>query len=442
MGGNLTPKEIPQRNVCPVCTPACGAAIASYHDSIPSIPLQQGHGEMSRSLSQRLQALADSYKETSNLIQELRKFSAASYTEGDPDERRVELANEIHESLKEQEDALEILRQEFDDDSIPHHRRNLHGADRDTEERERNADFLARLTEDLKTARASFRRAQLAAKRTADQEKRKEREQLFAARKSDGGNVRIRPTHEKLTQNELAVQGSSDVTAALRRMHNRMEETLSQSDFAQQTLQESQEALRSLEESYSGTTDLLKLSRGLASQLVRSNKSDTWFLKSAFYMLAVTICWLVFRRLVYGPLILFVYWPLRTMWWFTMTSMGAIGFGMPDGAITTAPKPSLSVVMPGMNTRSMPTHGSDVRFKSMELPAKGGGWDRTPQQTPRFQDDESMVEKVGRMTEGGTSYVDEDSMEEGHGQDEQPRNTLKRMMEVEVETPVPSRDEL
>jgi hypothetical protein len=53
-----------------------------------------------------------------------------------------------------------------------------------------------------------------------------------------------------------------------------------------------------------------------------------------------------------------------------------------------------------------------------------------------------MVEKVGRMTEGETSNVDEDAMKEGDGQDEQPRNTLKRMMEVEVETPVPSRDEL
>ncbi|KAK4939330.1 Protein transport protein sec20 [Elasticomyces elasticus] len=397
---------------------------------------------MSLSLSQRLQFLADSYKETLNLIQELRKFSPASYIEGDSDDRRVELANEIHDSLKEQEDTLEILRQEFEDDSVPSYRRSLHGQHRDTE-RERSADLLDKLTEDLKIARASFRRAQLAAKRTADQEKRKEREQLFAARKGEGGNVRARPTHEKLTQNELALQGSSDVTAALRRMHNRMEDTLAQSDFAQQTLQESQEALQSLEESYSGTTDLLKLSRGLASQLVRSNKSDTWFLKSAFYMLAVTICWLFFRRLIYGPLILFVVWPIRTMWWFTMTSIGAITFGMPDGAITTAPKPTLSIVMPNMNTRaSMPTHDSNIRFKSMEIPAKGGGWDRKPRQGAQPHDDESMVEKVGRMIDGEDPSVAEDVVEVGSGQDEQPRNTLKRMMEVEVESPVPSRDEL
>ncbi|KAI1617712.1 protein transporter SEC20 [Exophiala viscosa] len=405
--------------------------------------LHTTHEEMSRSLSQRLEVLAESYKETLNLIQELRKFSPASYTEGDPDERRVELANEIHDTLKEQEDTLEVLRQEFEDDSIPSYRRNLHGQHRDAE-RERSAALLEKLTEDLKTARASFRRAQLAAKRTADQEKRKEREQLFAARKSEGGNVRTRPTHEKLTQNELALQGSSDVTAALRRMHNRMEDTLSQSDFAQQTLQESQEALRSLEESYSGTTDLLKLSRGLASQLVRSNKSDTWFLKSAFYMLAITICWLIFRRLIYGPLILFVYWPIRTMWWFTMTSIGAIGFGMPDGAISTAPKPTLSIVMPTMVSAraSMPTHDSGIRFKSMEIPAKGGGWDRKPRQEPQSQGDESMIEKVGRMIDGEQPDVADDAVQEGSGQEEQPRNTLKRMMEVEVERPVPSRDEL
>ncbi|KAK5275248.1 Protein transport protein sec20, partial [Exophiala xenobiotica] len=104
---------------------------------------------MSRSLNQRLQALADSYKDTLNHIQQLRTFSALSYPDPNPDERRVELANEIHDSLKAQEDTLEILRQEFDDDTIPRARRASLGGDR-ASEREPNADLLARLTEDLK----------------------------------------------------------------------------------------------------------------------------------------------------------------------------------------------------------------------------------------------------------------------------------------------------
>ncbi|KAK5467714.1 Protein transport protein sec20 [Exophiala xenobiotica] len=375
---------------------------------------------MSRSLSQRLQALADSYKNTLNHIQQLRTFSATSCPDPNPDERRVELANEIHDSLKAQGDALEILRQEFDDDTIPLPRRGSLGGDR--AERERNADLLARLAEDLKSARANFRRAQLAAKRTADTEKKKEREQLFADRKTDGSHARVRPTHEKLTQDELALRSAEDVTMALRRVHGQMEAEVSRGQFAQQTLDESQEALNSLNESYAGTTDLLKASRGFLSQLVRST-------------------WLIFRRLLYGPLILFVWWPLRAMWWFTMTSMGAIGLGKAELASSPMPKPTMSLSMAGMNARGMPTHSSGVHFRSVELPAKGGGWDREPEKQASARDDESMVEKIGRMTEQGTT-VDDITEDERKAQEEQPRNTKKRMMEVEVETPATGRDEL
>ncbi|KAL6246375.1 Protein transport protein sec20 [Rhinocladiella similis] len=396
---------------------------------------------MSRSLHQRLQALAGSYKDTLNLIQQLRTFSAASCTDSNPDERRVELANEIHDSLKEQEDTLETLRQEFDDDSILIQRRGSLGGNWEGES-ERNADLLARLTEDLKSARGNFRRAQLAAKRTADSEKRKEREKLFEDRKSDGSHARIRPTHEKLTQDELAERASEDVTMALRRVHAQMEAEVSRGQFAQQTLDESQEALKSLNESYSGTTDLLKASRGFVSQLVRSNKSDTWFLKSSFYILAVTIVWLIFRRLLYGPLILFVWWPVRAMWWFTLTSLGAIGFGKPELASSPMPKPTMSISMPGVNARGMPTHSSGIHFRSVSLAPKGAGWHRQPAQAePSQLAEESMVEKIGRLTEEGKSLEDL-TEEEREAQSEQPRNTKKRMMEVEIETPVASKDEL
>ena len=399
--------------------------------------------KMSLSLSQRLQALADSYKETHNLIQELRNFTSVSYPSGDPVERRQELANEIQDSLKEQEDTLEILRQELDDSSIPH-RRDFHsGGDSDGE---RNADLLFRLTEDLKSARRNFRQAQISAKRTADNEKRKEREQLFADRK-ENGQLKTRPTHEKLTQDELAVRAADDVTMALRRVHNNLEGELARSQFAQQTLEESQQALESLATSYSGTTDILKASRSFAGQLVRSNKSDTWFLRSSFYLLAVTIAWLFYRRILYGPMMLFIVWPLRMMWWFTMTSLGMIGLGRSGADLRASkmPAPSLTVSMPGMNARGVPTNSPGVQWRSMDLPAKGGGWDREyPQQEQKADTDkdDSMVEKVGKIVEGGGTNIDDITDEERKEQEEQPRNTKKRMMEVEVETPVALRDEL
>ncbi|KIW23127.1 uncharacterized protein PV07_11353 [Cladophialophora immunda] len=397
---------------------------------------------MSLSLSQRLQALADSYKEVLSQIQELRKFSASSYSSGNPDERRLELATEIHDSLKEQEDRLEILRQEFEDGAIPSHRRDLSNRE---SERERNADLLARLSEDLKSARASFRKAQLQAKRTADAEKRKEREQLFADRKHDGKQqARGRPTHEKLTQDELALRAAEDVTIALRRVHNQLEGELSVSQFAQQTLEESQQALDSLTHSYSGTTDLLKASRGFVGQLVRSNKSDTWFLKSSFYLLAATICWLFYRRILYGPMMLFIWWPLRIMWWATLTSLGAVGLGGRSDVMTSpAAMPSLTVSMPGMNARGMPTHKSNIYFKSMELPAKGAGGRGSPPDIPQQHSPEeptdSMIEKIGKMMEDEGTNVDDITDEERRAQQEQPRNTKKRMMEVDIQQ---ARDEL
>lgn len=390
---------------------------------------------MSLSLSQRLQALADSYKDTLAQIQELRTFSPANYTSGDPDERRLELTTEIHDSLKEQENTLEILKQELEDDAIPAHRRD--SSPRGSE-RERNADLLARLDEDVKNARASFRKAQLQAKRNSNIEKRKERELLFADRQT---KTRPRSMHEKMTQDELAVQAAQDVTAALRRVHNQLEGQLSVSQFAQQTLEESQQALETLSTSYSGTTDLLKASRGFVGQLVKSNKSDTWFLKTSFYLLAVTICWLIYRRFLYGPLMLFIWWPLKMMWWVSMKSLGVAGLGGQSDLLSSSLRvPTLSVSRPGVNVAGLPTHTSQVYFKSMHLPAKGGGSRGPPPQIPQQDVEESMIDKIGRMTENqeGTN-IDDIPDDERRRQEEQPRNPKKRMMEVDVD---PVRDEL
>ena len=124
-----------------------------------------------------------------------------------------------------------------------------------------------------------------------------------------------------------------------------------------------------------------------------------------------------------------------------MTSMGAIGLGKAELASSPMPKPTMSLSMAGMNARGMPTHSSGVHFRSVGLAAKGGGWDREPEQQAPASGDESMVEKIGRMTEHGTN-VDDITEDERKAQEEQPRNTKKRMMEVDVETPAAGRDEL
>lgn len=83
--------------------------------------------------------------------------------------------------------------------------------------------------------RGEFRRAQLQAKRNAELAKRKERELLFS-RSANAEAEGVRQTSEKLTQDELMVNASNDVTSALKRTYYLMQAELSRSQFAQQTL--------------------------------------------------------------------------------------------------------------------------------------------------------------------------------------------------------------
>ncbi|ETN37197.1 uncharacterized protein HMPREF1541_08187 [Cyphellophora europaea CBS 101466] len=379
---------------------------------------------MSSSLTRRLQALNDAYKITLAQIAELQSLPATS---PDASTRRADLASDIHDSLKEQEDTLELLRQELDDEPLPARRNS---SDERYTERERNADLVGRLTEDLHTARTRYRRAQLQAKRNADNARQKEREALFKRSRGEGQDGAAplphgrRPGQEKLTQEEIARNASEDVTRALRRTHDVMTANLQQSQFAQQTLDESQDALKGLAESYGGTSDLLKNSRSLVGQLVRSNKSDTWYLQTAFYMLVVTISWLVFRRLLYGPLWWLVWQPLRLMWWTTMSAAGAVGFGGGHRSLAE----SSSVLS---SSHGIPTFGPGQRVR-VELAPKGGGWGGQGTPPPK---NSPMVEEMGQMAEDAQqgTVVDDITEEERREQEAQPRNPYKRMMDTKDE---------
>lgn len=284
-------------------------------------------------------------------------------------------------------------------------------------------------------ARALFRRAQLQAKKNADAAKRKEREMLFANRSADAETIppARRKGQEKLTQDELALNASNDVTAALRRTHALLQGNLQQSQFAQQTLEESTSALASLGESYAGLGDLLKNSRGLAGQLLRSQKSDTWYLETAFYILLATIGWLIFRRVIYGPAWWLVWQPLRWSWWIFTSMLSGVGILGGKAAVTS---PAVRSVTPGFNSNGVPTFPAGRSARSMYVGGKGGGWNK-PQQPPAAPTQESMVEQIGKMAQESQDGV---VPEAGVTEDVPERNTKKRMMEVEPSAP--PRDEL
>ncbi|KAF7506961.1 hypothetical protein GJ744_011092 [Endocarpon pusillum] len=410
----------------------------------------------SQSLSARLQTVTDTYKTTLILIQRLQKlpYTPGAFSNADTDPR-LELSSEIHQSLKEQEDELETLRQEVDHATTSNFMGGYVGGGsvrrRNSEqlrEREKIAALVAKLGEDLKIARSSFRKAQLEAKRNADAARRKERELLFANRSkdADGPLPARRKGQEKLTQDELALNASSDVTAALRRTHALLQSNVEQSQFAQQTLNESTDALASLGESYAGLDSLLKSSGGLVRQLIRSNKSDTWYLTTAFYILVVTIGWLVFRRIFYGPLWWLVWQPMRLVWWLAMTTLAGVGIvgGEKAAALSSTVVRGSTTLLGAHGMR--PTWASDKPPAYVPVGAKGGGWG-IPQPHETIEADsrkggKSMVDQIGERTDENDVQKDKEGTVIKGRTENDPPNPKKRMYEQENERTPQKRDEL
>jgi hypothetical protein len=236
-----------------------------------------------------------------------------------------------------------------------------------------------------------------------------------------------RKGQEKLTPDKVALDASSDVTAALRRTHDLLQGNLQQSQYAQQTLDESTAALDSLGQSYAGLGEMLKSSRGLVGQLLRSQKSDTWYLETAFYILCATIAWLVFRRIIYGPAWWLVWQPLRWGWWF-LTGMLAGVVGLAGGGQNAAKGAGVQSISSGLNSKGFPTFQPGRPAQSVVVGAKGGGWDRA-REPPSESAAESMVEQIGRTAQQSHEGVVPGAAGTQDTAEHAP-NTKKRMMEV------------
>ncbi|KAB8220512.1 hypothetical protein BDV33DRAFT_191136 [Aspergillus novoparasiticus] len=369
-------------------------------------------------LQARLKELSTSLAQIHPLVSRLRNFTTAV---GQGDEARLELGAEIHSLLKEAEIQLEVLRVDVEAlETATEGRRK--GVDNEKElERERVVALAGRLAEDLKKTRGDFRNAQLQAKRNAETAKRKERELLFSRSQSAG---RKREPTEKLTQDDVLLNTSSDVTAALRRTHHLMQAELSRSQFAQETLEQSTAALSSLSESYTGLDTLLLSSRNLVGSLLRSQKSDTWYLETAFYILIGTIVWLLFRRILYGPMWWLVWLPVRLAAKFVFAILGAVGLSSKavQPSPSAIPSESLAQEVP------VPTLETEANVQTADGQAS---WDVPPVAEAK---EDRMIDHIGNMVEDNEeneeTNIDDISPEEKQRQAELPRNTKKRMYEA------------
>ena len=320
------------------------------------------------------------------------------------------------------------------------------------------------------SARSQFRKAQLTAKRASEAAKQKEREDLFAsiqqpsqsasgAAASDLFAGRSSQAQSKnLTQDEVLVSASTDVTSALRRTHDLLTSELSRSRFAQETLDQSTAALADLGERYGDLDTLLTNSKSLLGTLVRSQKSDTWYLETAFYILIATLCWLVFRRLIYGPAWWFIWLPIKFLifkpFYFIFAAFGITTKGQPTSTNlqSTQTRPPLRVQPSASGGIPRYVMSGDQR-KAGSIPVGGGGMGAKIGQDANAHTDPnakgSLSHSIGQMVEASREQVakgetlpsDEDPavVRRGDGtilQDrgDKPRNPKKKQWEEDVES--------
>ncbi|PSN69671.1 hypothetical protein BS50DRAFT_571042 [Corynespora cassiicola Philippines] len=414
-----------------------------------------------QTLTTRLNALSDSNKSILQLIQRLAKldFQPGSLPlnseEGDV---RLELSAEIHESLKQIEEDLELLKQEVED-VLQAGGNALRRRDSSREsERSRLAVLLARLTEDLKSTRSQYRKAQLTAKHNAERAKLKEREILFSNLQSGSSTpnstYRRRNQDSKTSEGEIVAQASSDVTSALRRTHQLMQAELSRSRFAQETLEQSTAALADLGESYTDLNTLLANSKTLVNNLLKTQKSDTWYLETTLYILLTTVIWLIFRRLIWGPLWLCVLFPLKIVF---RVVFAVFGVGASASAATTSvaasSKTSTSLIVKPSAQGAIPKRNFDPNAKPYVRVGGGGrGYWQDPSEPDSYsqkigqmaeqqQQQQQNMDEHPQLREGGQNQQAEGGNEpvvRGDGtvlqESDRPRNPKKKMWEEDVES--------
>lgn len=296
-----------------------------------------------RTLQDRLVQLQETTSQLRTLIDRLGNLKLqpgsvplSDETDSQLDDGNVvaELGAEITHGLRETEEDLELLREEVADLKPGREGSESHKS------KARLRESADRLGAELKSCRISFRKAQISARQGLVAAQRAERAILVASyaqaappSRSDASSPalqeqqqqqRRRHQYSKSTAGnepqDQVVGASHNVTSSLRRTHDLMAAELARSAYAAQALAESTSALRELDQRYSGLDGMLAASRDLLGTLLRSQKSDTWYLQTALYMLLVTAAWLVFRRLLYGP-----------MWWFVWLPLRFLGVGVGGG---------------------------------------------------------------------------------------------------------------
>jgi protein transport protein SEC20 len=137
------------------------------------------------------------------------------------------------------------------------------------------------------------------------------------------------------------------------------------------------------------------------SSLINSQKSDTWYLESAFWILVSTIVWLIFRRFLYGPGWWLLYLPTKLIWKLIITLIH-ISFG--SLAIFSRAQPqttdnlSTSLIIKPSATGGPPRFHSGMSAPYVAV-GGGGAGAKDQQYRPLHREDKSLSEAIGKMAE-------------------------------------------
>ncbi|KAG5999558.1 hypothetical protein E4U54_001796 [Claviceps lovelessii] len=415
-----------------------------------------------RGLEERLTALQETTTQLRELIDRLAKleFQPGAVPLDADDESSVsgELSAEIGQILRNGLDEQELLWGEVE------------FVRPEGVEKSRLREGIERLGAELVSCRSRFRKARLSARESLAQARKLERRLLIQSyslpstepaspgqgHPEEAPAPAIRPQRHHHTafqtqqrqsslsaKDQQTVGAGDNVTSALRRTHDLIAAELFRSEYAHQTLMESSTALKELDESYSSLDSMLASSRNLLGTLLRSQKSDTWYLQTALYMLMLTGAWLLFRRILYGPMWWLVWLPLRVLFGVGTRAGSAV---MKHHHHSSTPGQSdhaaAGVVIDGGRISVDGLPGDDL--PTAQVMASDG---QAPLSDAGGADADSVVDKIARVVDA-VNQADELGNVDG-GPDGRPgdqaKNTKKRMWEepgVVEEAETQQRDEL
>lgn len=217
-----------------------------------------------------------------------------------------------------------------------------------------------------------------------------------------------------------------------------MQNELSRSRFAQETLEQSTAALADLGERYSDVNTLLANSRNLVTTLLKSTKSDTWYLETTFYILVTTIVWLIFRRWLYGPLSLFLLWPLKLVF---RIVFGVVGLGtasstaLKASSLAASAEPSTSLIVKPSATGGIPRRNTEASSPPSHnyIPVGGGGrgYGQGDPSPPG-----SISQRVGKMAEQAQQQQQQQGQGQGQGEEDVHPQLRQNRQQPEDEGPV------